>query len=128
MLGLEKVPCIIADDLTPEQVKAFRLADNKVGELAEWDFAKLEAELFDISERFDMAALGFEEITYNHIEDLLHDDDAMSYEATEKDTFNITFTFPLEHKEAISGYVGKNGKEYIVNMIVDVATGVKEWE
>lgn len=33
-LGLEKVPCIVADDLTPEQVKAFRLADNKVSEYA----------------------------------------------------------------------------------------------
>ena len=41
-LGLEKVPCIKADDLTPEQLKAFRLADNKVSELATWDFDKLE--------------------------------------------------------------------------------------
>lgn len=114
--------------MTPEQVKAFRLADNKVGELAEWDFAKLEEELVSLADMFDMSAMGFDEVTYNHIEDLLHDDDAMSYEATEKDTFNITFTFPLEHKESISDYVGKNGKEYIVNMIVDLATGVKEWE
>lgn len=128
MLGLEKVPCIIADDLTPEQIRAFRLADNKVGELAEWDFAKLEEELVSIADMFDMAAMGFEEIAYNHIEDLLHDDDAMSYGATEKDTFNITFTFPLEHKDAVSDYVSKNGKEYIANMIVDIATGVKEWE
>lgn len=59
MLGLEKVPCIIADDLTPEQIKAFRLADNKVGELAEWDFSKLEEELLDLSEQFDMNAFGF---------------------------------------------------------------------
>lgn len=36
--GYHEVPCIIASDLTPEQVKAYRLADNKVGELAEWDF------------------------------------------------------------------------------------------
>ncbi len=34
-LGLEEVPCIVADDLTDEQVKAFRLADNKVGEKAQ---------------------------------------------------------------------------------------------
>ena len=34
-LGLEKVPCIVADDLTPEQINAFRLADNKTAELAE---------------------------------------------------------------------------------------------
>lgn len=60
-LGLETVPCVIADDLTPEQIKAFRLADNKVGEIAEWDFAKLEEELkaiqdIDMSEfEFDMS-------------------------------------------------------------------------
>lgn len=59
MLGLEKVPCIIADDLTPEQIKAFRLADNKVGEMAEWDFAKLEEELSGLSGMFDMFEFGF---------------------------------------------------------------------
>ncbi len=36
-LGLKTVPCVVADELTDEQIKAFRLVDNKVGELAEWD-------------------------------------------------------------------------------------------
>lgn len=45
LLGMEKVPCIRADDLTPEQARAFRLADNKTGELALWDFDRLEDEL-----------------------------------------------------------------------------------
>lgn len=44
-LKLETVPCIVADDLTPEQIKAFRLADNKVAEFAEWDFDVLSEEL-----------------------------------------------------------------------------------
>ena len=44
-LGLEKVPCIIADDLTPAQIKAFRLADNKTAELSTWDFEKIDEEL-----------------------------------------------------------------------------------
>ena len=57
-LGMETVPCIIADDLTPEQIKAFRLADNKTGELAGWDFAKLEEELAEL-DGFDMSAFGF---------------------------------------------------------------------
>ena len=57
-LGMETVPCIIADDLTPEQIKAFRLADNKTGELAGWDFAKLEEELAEL-DAFDMSAFGF---------------------------------------------------------------------
>ena len=44
-LGIEKVPVIVADDLTQNEVKAFRLADNKVGELAQWDLEALENEL-----------------------------------------------------------------------------------
>lgn len=57
-LGLKTVPCIIADDLTPEQIKAFRLADNKTSELAGWDFEKLEAELAELGD-MDMTAFGF---------------------------------------------------------------------
>lgn len=57
-LGLEYVPCIIADDLTEEQIKAFRLADNKVSEFAEWDFSMLEKELEEIE--MDMTAFGFD--------------------------------------------------------------------
>ena len=58
-LGLKTVPCIVADDLTEEQVKAFRLADNKVGEFAEWDDVLLAEELDDIL-NLDMAEFGFE--------------------------------------------------------------------
>ena len=53
------VPCIIADDLTEEQIKAYRLADNKVSELAEWDFVLLGEELNDIL-NIDMCEFGFE--------------------------------------------------------------------
>ena len=60
-LGLKTVPCIVADDLTTEQVKAFRLADNKVGELAEWDFEKLDLELEELN--FDMTPFGFDEVS-----------------------------------------------------------------
>lgn len=59
-LGLEKVPCIIADDLTPEQIKAYRLADNKVAEKAEWDFDLLQDELADLDELIDMSAFDFD--------------------------------------------------------------------
>lgn len=58
-LGLEEVPCIVADDLTDEQIKAFRLADNKVSEKAEWDFELLDEELKDIID-IDMEDLGFD--------------------------------------------------------------------
>ena len=58
-LGMETVPCIIADDLTLEQIRAFRLADNKTAELAGWDFEKLMQELTAL-ESFDMDAFGFD--------------------------------------------------------------------
>lgn len=59
-LGLKSVPCLVADDLNPEQIKAFRLADNKTGELALWDFNLLDEELKSI-EDIDMEQFGFEE-------------------------------------------------------------------
>lgn len=57
-LGLDTVPCIVADDLTPEQIKAFRLADNKTAEMAEWDAGLLTAELTELA-GFNMTQFGF---------------------------------------------------------------------
>lgn len=57
-LKLEEVPCIIADDLSEEQIKAFRLADNKVGEIATWDDGLLTQELDEIL-NLDMSDFGF---------------------------------------------------------------------
>lgn len=59
-LGLEAVPCIIADDLTEAQIKAFRIADNKVSEYAEWDEELLKLELEQLGEMdFDLELTGF---------------------------------------------------------------------
>lgn len=58
-LGLGTVPCIIADDLTPGQIKAFRLADNRVAELAEWDEKLLRKEIAEI-QGVDLSGLGFD--------------------------------------------------------------------
>ena len=66
-LGLNEVPCIVADDLNDEQIKAFRLADNKVSEQAEWDFELLTDELDDIL-NIDMSDFGFD-VDFQEIED-----------------------------------------------------------
>lgn len=58
-LKMETVPVIVADDLNEQQVKAYRLADNKVAEVAEWDMGLLDEELGDIFD-FDMADFGFD--------------------------------------------------------------------
>lgn len=59
ILELQTVPCVVADDLTPEQIRAYRLADNKTNELAEWDIEKLNEELRNLT-AFDMDAFGFD--------------------------------------------------------------------
>ena len=58
-LGLTSVPCIVADDLTPQQIKAFRLADNKVSEKSQWDDVLLADELEGITD-IDMSGFDFE--------------------------------------------------------------------
>lgn len=60
-LGFDRVPCIVADDLTNEQIKAYRLADNKVAEFSEWNFDLLQDELEALAD-FDMLAFGFDEM------------------------------------------------------------------
>ena len=61
-LGITKVPCIVADDLTEEQIKAFRIADNSSAQVAEWDMDKLMQELNVIN--YDMAKFGLGDQIY----------------------------------------------------------------
>ncbi len=61
-LGLTEVPVLYAIDLTDEQTKAYRLADNKTAEFAEWDSELLGIELETLAlESFDMTRFGFDE-------------------------------------------------------------------
>lgn len=61
-LGLEKVPVHVAQDLSAEQIKAYRIADNKSAELSEWDYDLLPIELAELQEmNYDLGALGFDQ-------------------------------------------------------------------
>lgn len=82
-LGIDKIPCIVADDLTEEQIKAFRLADNKVGEFSEWDFELLDDELQDIND-IDMSEFGFDDSDVEEIEDSEEDDEFEDIEKLER--------------------------------------------
>lgn len=60
-LGMAKIPCIVSEDLTEEQIKAFRLIDNKTSEYSTWDLSKLEIEVEELQQlEFDMSDYGFE--------------------------------------------------------------------
>lgn len=91
LLELTEVPCIIASDLTPDQVKAFRLADNKVGEIATWDIEKLKLELENI-DGLDMSLFGFEESDY--VEEVYEDDfDQMNILQKHLSHKSVTYTY-----------------------------------
>lgn len=82
-LGLDEVPVIVADHLTEEQAKAYRLADNRVSEYASWDEGLLSRELQELQEMgFDLLDTGFSEeeldclvepITADCLDDLSHE-------------------------------------------------------
>ena len=94
-LGLEEVPCIVADDLTPEKIKAFRLADNKVAEFSDWDMDLLMVELDGID--IDMEEFGF--------------DDAEFIEEVEEDDFEVEVP---EEPEAKRGHVYQLGRHRLM--------------
>jgi len=61
-LGLKEVPIVVADSLSPAQVKAYRLADNRVAQESEWDNDLLALELTDLKELdFNLELTGFED-------------------------------------------------------------------
>lgn len=100
-LGMENVPCIVADDMTEEQIKAFRIADNKAGESSEWNFFKLSAEMAEL-ENMDMTDFGFDENELASIMGLANDlaenadvyfnDDEEPAETQEKPTSTGVYT------------------------------------
>ena len=75
-LGYTNLPCIRADDLTEDQIKAFRIADNRVSEFSTWDYDKLDIELEEIN--LDMGDFGLNFGTFL-------DDDAEDYDDPDED-------------------------------------------
>ena len=73
-LGMKQIPVVVADKLTDEQVKAYRLADNKTGELTNWDDDLLNDELGDILD-IDMSDFGFDLELGNDEDEQAQEDD-----------------------------------------------------
>lgn len=103
-LGIDEVPCIVADDLTEDQVKAFRIADNKVSEYSTWDNEKLAEELSEIM--MDMGQFG---------EDLFKDDDTMDVDLGEEDN-------PYSQKKHVPQYEPTGDFVDIMDLIDDEKT------
>lgn len=98
-LGLEKVPCLIADDLTAEEIKAFRLIENKTNELADWDNQALNVELSELTD-FNMQEFGFDVSKLQSVEisgaELSAENHASTAQGVPKADYELTV---LLHKE-----------------------------
>ena len=112
-LKLKTVPCIVADDLNEEQIRAFRLADNKVSEIATWDIDLLDLELDGIS-NIDMSLFDFN--FYEEIPEELE----REIETSEKFIIKITFdTYDdwLEKEEELRRFVENCNANMVVGRV-----------
>ena len=121
VMGLEKVPVVVLDNLTEEQVKGYRLADNKVGEKSAWHVNKLEQELMDLS--VDMAQFGFEDLK-GQLDTLDFDMDESDsgkdmdvLEGVEDEPRGYSITYELSFKDEAEqekwyDFIGRLRKEY----------------
>jgi len=134
-LGMKTVPCIVATDLTPEQIKAFRIADNKVSEFAIWDDDKLIKEINDLkSLNYDFTLTGFDLIDVEKLMfDKNYDDDDYEYDKNnEQNTgivqYNIIFNDEEEQKvwHNFLLYLKRTMPTYdtISERLIDVAKGI----
>lgn len=108
-LGIETVPCVVADDLTDEQIKEFRLADNKVGELAEWDIKQLNSELSKLDQEqmkkygFSFATDDYDKFVAENLGDIMDGVDMSPL----YDTLNVDI--PLQFKDIVKDRIKKYG-------------------
>ncbi|MDQ0291028.1 DNA modification methylase [Oligosphaera ethanolica] len=101
-LGLAMVPVHVAADLSPEQVKALRLADNRTSELSRWDLELLGLEVEDLEQlNFSIEEFGFSELELNQI-------------FGEKDPVKQGKTNPDDIPETPQEPVSKRGEVYIL--------------
>lgn len=130
-LGMESVPCVVADDLTPEQVRAFRLVDNKSAEFSGWDFDILDGELESLGESFDLSKMGFPDLSADSAAlaaamDANSVTESGAEDADEKEKYLLHLKMPVKFKKRIEGWRKKNGDTAIEDAVLSVCGIEKE--
>lgn len=117
-LHLDKVPCIRLDHLTDEQRREYAIRHNRSAELSAWDFTALQEELaaLDIN-GVDMSDLNFD-LEQEKLFDFMNDPLVENNPTPE--TFQVSLEFDISEKEAIDKYIKQNGKDELVNAVLEV--------
>ena len=118
-LGMVSVPCELVDDLTDDEIRAYRLIDNEIAKGdTDWDLFNEELDkIEDINmDDFDI-----------DIPDMFSVDDIQDFGGYDKNDddreyFNKTFTFPIDKKKAIISYLSKHQNDVIERIIKEAET------
>lgn len=113
-LGMKEVPVVYADGLTEQQIKALRIADNKISENGAWDNALLKLDLLDLKTDIDMTDFGFGDFELamltEDFEPEPYDDDMTEKYSKNEDNYlakkRIIITYPAEMEENIAEFLG----------------------
>lgn len=119
-LEMKELPCIIASDLTEQQIKAFRIIDNKVAELAIWTDEELSDDIKSLMDGFDMTDYGFSKFELSMLlediesESIVDEEELKEYEVPTKTLLNnsyITITYNIKQEEIVKNLLGIDTKE-----------------
>lgn len=119
-LGLKTVPCVVAKDLSPDEVREYRILDNRLNEIAEWDYGKLSEELTA------MPNFNYEEFSFS-VEDIFGPSAAKPGE--EETVYNSSIKGPVyeprgDKPEPSSLY--KTTKFHLLNNAIDMSAAPEE--
>lgn len=115
-LGMKSVPCVRASSLTPEQIRAYRLVDNKTNELATWDDMKLDEEI-DALPDYDLTRFGFKFDSADALDAAFGDGGEVGDEDY-RDADKINIKLPHEHIEKVREWMRNGGREKVVKFIL----------
>lgn len=114
-LNIKQVPCIVADDLTDKQIKAFRLADNKVSEFSQWDNSLLDLELSELTDlNIDMSDFGFDLDSLDLEEQEIIEDEVPEIEEEPKSKYGDIYQLG-NHRLMCGSALSKNDVEILLN-------------
>lgn len=120
-LGMEEVPCVRVDDLTEDQINAFRLADNKVAETSKWDVKKLQVELSKI--QLDMRPFNFGRALMPKVNERQRTMDTYHLDEYDEDNAQGFFQMPIIRRTncVVDKLIGFN---YVLNSPAEKGAGV----
>lgn len=115
-LGWKSAPCVRASRLTPEQIRAYRLADNKTNEFSQWDEIKLTEE-FALLPDYNMEQFGFDMESGDDISDAFGDGDPTDT-APYKDADKVNFKIPIEFLDRVRKWLREGGREKTIKWLL----------